>query len=401
MRPPGTVVLRNARVWRDGAARAGELVLAGGRVAASAETSAPGGTEVDLGGRLLLPGLVNGHDHLDFSTFPPIGRPPYASAYEWAADVNAGDGDPAAKAALSVPLADRLFLGGLRNLLSGVTAVAHHGPYHRSLGREGFPVHVLSRYQFAHSPGLTPHLRRTYRSTDRRIPWMIHVAEGNDARCWEEVRALRTARLLRENTVLVHAIALGAEDRAAIAEAGASVVWCPESNRHLYGTTAGVRELLEAGVRVGLGSDSPISGVRDALSNLAAAHREAVLGTDALLGLAGPSTAEVARLPGGRLRPGDRADVAAFRSLEGLLAGDRDALELVLMEGRPLYGDADLMTALGAPGWPLSVDGRARRLERRLGRRAAALLRAHPGVREVSWAAGLDIDTDERGGLRG
>src|SRR5262249_15056444 len=153
---------------------------------------------VDLEGRLILPGLLNGHDHLDFSTFPALGRPPYASLYDWARDVDGGKDDPAARAALDVDLVDRLFLGGLRNLLAGVTAVAHHGAFHRSLARPSFPVRVLERYSFAHSPGLTRDLKKTYRTTDRRIPWMVHAAEGTDARCRSEVALLAEKNLLRQ-----------------------------------------------------------------------------------------------------------------------------------------------------------------------------------------------------------
>src|SRR5437667_273834 len=158
--------LRGGRPWRGGGARAVEplavargVVVAGG---ASAEA------EADLAGRAVLPGLVNAHDHLDFSTFPPLGRPPYASAYVWVADVGCGRDDLAVAAALAVPLPDRLFLRGLRNLLAGATAVAHHGPYHRALARPDFPVRVLARYQVAHSPGVPPAARRTYRATGRR-----------------------------------------------------------------------------------------------------------------------------------------------------------------------------------------------------------------------------------------
>ena len=148
---------------------------------------------MDLAGLLLLPGLVNAHDHLDFSVFPLLGQPPYANAYAWAEAVRGGVDDPAAREALAVPLVDRLWLGGLRNLLSGVTAVAHHNPYHRSLGRPDFPVRVLAKYDFALSPGLTPQLRKAYRTTDRRIPWMVHAAEGVDERCRGEVRLLAEA----------------------------------------------------------------------------------------------------------------------------------------------------------------------------------------------------------------
>jgi cytosine/adenosine deaminase-related metal-dependent hydrolase len=392
LRKGGELVLRNARAYDDG--RRLDLKIAGGAVQEVGEAgSLSAALQVDLEERIVMPGLVNAHDHLDFSTFPFLGRPPYASVYDWSADVNAGARDPRAAPALAVPLVDRLFLGGLRNLLSGVTAVAHHNPFHRSLARDDFPTEVLERYQFAHSPGLTPQLKKTYRSTDRRIPWMVHAAEGTDVRAREEVGALGALRLLRENTVLVHAIALGPGDVALLADAGASVAWCPESNRNLYGATADVRALRAAGVRVGLGSDSPVSGVRDALSNLAAAAREEVADAPTLLDLATRGAAAVARLPVGGLAAGDRADLLAVRSLEALVSGDRGAVELVTKAGRALYGHPDLLDGLAAGADALRVDGQPRLLARGLGRRAASIGKAHPRAREASWMAGLELGT--------
>ena len=131
-----------------------------------APTAAVGGdAEVDLEGRFLLPALVNAHDVLDLSTLPPLGTPPYASLYEWtrAAETELGRLAPA----LAVPLVDRLFLGGLRNLLAGVGGVLHHHPDHRSLGQAEFPVRVQRRYGFAHSPGLTAAISEATANTTR------------------------------------------------------------------------------------------------------------------------------------------------------------------------------------------------------------------------------------------
>src|SRR5260221_10100338 len=137
MREP--LVLRQGRV--SGAEPARDLTIARGRVAAP---GVAGALPVELEGRTVLPGLVNALDVLDLSVFPPLGEPPFASLYDWTS--LAGD-HPALRAVLAVPLVDRLFLGGLRNLLSGVTAVVHHHPWHRSLARDDFPVRVLARYQ--------------------------------------------------------------------------------------------------------------------------------------------------------------------------------------------------------------------------------------------------------------
>jgi len=383
------LVLSGARLFMGEGLVDGGVSVAGGAVAAADESEA---LHVDLAGRTVLPGLVNGHDHLDFSTFTPQGRPPYPSLYAWAADVDGGEADPLARAALRVPLADRLMLGGLRSVLAGVSAVVHHGAFHRSLARDDFPVRVLQRYQFAHSPGLTPRLRATYRSTDRRIPWMVHAAEGTDARCASEIAALESARVLRHNTVVVHGIAIGSGDAERLAAAGASVVWCPESNRRLYGATAPVQLLRRAGVPLGLGSDSPVSGVRDALSNLAAARGEGAFADGELLALATGGTARVARLPVGGFAPGDPADFLVASSLEGILAGDRRAVALLMVAGRALYGDPALMDALAPGGARIRIEGEERRLAPGPARRLAGALRQHPFLRRVAWIDGIAFD---------
>ena len=388
-------VLRGARLWSDGTLSAGHVVTEGGRVVAAGGLAGESEGGVDLAGRVVLPGLVNAHDHLDFSTFPPLGRPPYPSAYVWAADVGCGRDDLAVAAALAVPLPDRLFLGGLRNLLAGATAVAHHGPYHRALARPDFPVRVLARYQFAHSPGVTPALRRTYRTTDRRIPWMVHAGEGTDDRCRRELRALEQANVLRQNTVIIHAIALGDGDAQRIAAAKACVVWCPEANRHLYGATADVAALRAAGVRIGLGSDSPVSGARDPLSNLAAARATGVVADDDLVEMATSGSAEVARLIAGGTEAGRPADLVAIDSMEAWLAGDRRALALVMVGGRPLYGTPPLLDALGVLWRPVTVDGAARGLDAELARRARGLVRGHPALAAVRWLGGLAFDSED------
>ncbi len=65
-----TTVLRNGRVLRPGSAAPERLdVVIGddGRIAglASAASAPPGATEVDVAGRLVVPGLVDAHQHLD------------------------------------------------------------------------------------------------------------------------------------------------------------------------------------------------------------------------------------------------------------------------------------------------------------------------------------------------
>ena len=372
------LVLRRARL-RQGPES--DVAIEGGRVA----EIGPSGSlprveaEADLGGRFLLPGLVNAHDVLDTAALPALGRPPYPDLYDWiSASARAGSDHTEA---MSLSLPDLLFLGGLRNLLAGVTAVVHHNPDHRSLGRDDFPVRVLRRYGFAHSPGVTPKLRQAYRTTDRRIPWFVRAAAGTGGRAAAELDTLADANVLRQNTVIVHGTALREGDAPRLAAAGASVVWCPEVGERLFGAQPPVAALLHAGVPLGLGSGGAAEGGRDLLSALACARRTGLLADDALLELASVGSAQVSRLPLGGLIPGAPADFLVTPSAEALLTGSRAAVHLVLVAGRPLWGEPNLLRTLVPRQEAVEIDGVERALSGRSRRGCARCARASGGPR--------------------
>jgi cytosine/adenosine deaminase-related metal-dependent hydrolase len=345
---------------------------------------------VDLGQRLVLPALVNAHDVLDLAASPPLGRPPYDSLYEWTRAVE--DDAERLSGALALALPDRLFLGAIRNLLAGVASVLHHHADHRALAREDFPVRVQRRYAFAHSPGLTPALRRSYRTTDRRVPWLVRAAEGRDPALRAELDVLAAANVLRQNTVIAHGTALEAADGPRLAAARVSLAWCPESDLRLYGRTAPALALRAAGVLVGLGTDGAHAGARDLLSSLAVAGRGGGLRPGELLELATRGSADVARMPLGGFGAGAPADLLVTGSLEDLLAGRRSAVSLLLVRGEAAYGEPALVAA-AASGEPvaLQVDGAAMALAAALGRRLASLLRRCPAARKAAWLEGVAV----------
>ena len=383
------LLVRGARCLEGGRfGDARDLWLESGSIAPPAGAGA-GAREIRLDGRFVLPALVNAHDVLDQSTLPPLGaRPPYPSLYEW---IRASERELERHAsALAVPLADRLFLGGMRNLLAGTAAVLHHHADHRCLGRPDFPVRVQRRYGFAHAPGTTAALRRTYRSSDRRIPWIVRAAEGSDGALRSELDVLLAANVLRHNTVIAHGTALEPEDAVRLAAAGACLAWCPESDLRLYGRTAPLRAFRAAGVCVGLGSDGAATGARDLVSGLPVARHESGLDEAGLLDLATRGSAEVARLPLGGFEPGAPADLLATGSPDALLAGERAAVALLLVRGEAAYGERALMEAAG-PVVPLTVDGQPRALAVAAGRRFASLLRRYPAAKAAAWLEGVAV----------
>lgn len=63
------------------------------------------------------------------------------------------------------------------------------------------------------------------------------------------------AGLLTDKTILAHCVHLSLEERRLIGEKGAKISHCPASNTAITSGTAKVRELLDAGLTIGLGTD--------------------------------------------------------------------------------------------------------------------------------------------------
>jgi len=70
-----------------------------------------------------------------------------------------------------------------------------------------------------------------------------------------DTAALRAMGLLREGTVLAHGNHLGDDDLPLIRDAGAGVAHCPLSNTYFANGTFPTRRVLDAGVKVGMGTD--------------------------------------------------------------------------------------------------------------------------------------------------
>jgi cytosine/adenosine deaminase-related metal-dependent hydrolase len=353
-----------------------------------------GDVVVDAEGAFVLPGLLNAHDHLELNHFGRVKfRDSYENASSWIDDMRPKlREDPVLREGQSHLLRDRLLVGGLKNLLSGVTTVSHHNPLYRELGR-GFPVRVVKRYGWAHSFFLERDagVERAYRKTPLDAPFLIHLAEGYDAIAREELTRLRELGCLRENTILVHGVGLSPEDWSSLARARAGLVWCPSSNLFLLGRTVPLdRFLASHPSAIALGTDSRLSGTRDLLEELRQAQAAAGVDPGDLLRMVTVNAARLLRVPeAGRLSPGVPADLLVIPSLgenpaRALLALDRSRIRLVVVGGRPLVGAPELSPVFAARRVAMSkatLDGRERILDGALARRVKASSLEEPGLR--------------------
>jgi 5-methylthioadenosine/S-adenosylhomocysteine deaminase len=409
----------------------GTVAVDGERIAyVGPRIGAPPGEDLDLGNVLLLPGLVNAHCHLELTAMR--GFLEQLDFGDWI--LRLATAKRAVLTSLDM-LRDAARLGIAEGLRAGVTTygdTCHSGAVVDAL-RDCGVRGIMFQEVFGPDPaqcetsmaelrdqvaaartletplvrvGVSPHAPYTVSdelyeaatrfALDERLPMALHIAEAEVERLLVEqgrgrfadglrargiavhpragspVALLGRLGVLEARPLLIHCVRLAAGDVERIAGSGAAVAHCPTANAKLGHGVAPIRELLDAGVRVGLGSDSVASNNRMDLledARLAALFQNARLARhDAL------TTVEALRLATlggamaldlddrvGSLDVGKDADLAAFSlaSTRGVplhepaaaalyaLRGD-DAV-FVTVAGRVLVRDGSLVGAAGDP----------------------------------------------------
>ncbi len=341
MRSPDALVLRGSR----------SIEIKGERITRILPGRLSAQMAIDLDGFLVMPGLINAHDHLQFALYPRLGHPPYRNYIDWGEDIHATLAD-VIHAYGQIPKHVRLWWGGIRNLLCGVTTVCHHDPLWLELQRKDFPVRVVQRYGWAHSLALGGDLARAYAATPEGAPFMIHACEGVDDLAMQDIFGLDRLGVLAANTVLVHGLAINDAGIALMKQRHASLIVCPSSNYFLFGRLPD-RRLINELENTSLGSDSPITGTGDLLDEVRFAVLAYGLSPEQASRMVTIAPANILRLKGGEgtIREGGRADLIAVRDT-GEDAASRLAtlssadIELVLVGGEVKLASNDIYARL-------------------------------------------------------
>jgi cytosine/adenosine deaminase-related metal-dependent hydrolase len=349
-------------------------------------------TIIDGLGGMLIPGLINAHDHLSLNNF---NRTKYQSVYtnasQWIGDIEKHiQQDTALIAAKNQPLPDRLMQGAIKNLLSGVTTVCHHDPDYAEFG-EDYPLRLVRPYQYSHSLYIEPKAAQSYQNAEPDIPWIIHLAEGFDDQAQAEFSQLLSQGAIKANCILVHGIGLSADELRLLSLQGGGLIWCPSSNDFLFQRTADVA-LLNAAGKVALGSDSRLSGGRDLLTEIkAAASSEQVTAQDIFKQVTiNPARMLMIREGGaGAISIGSVADLVLLPATtsgdpyQHLQEIERSQLQLVILAGQPIIASDGLkrvFQATGVAATPVTLDGERRLLASHLYRRLQASKVSEPGL---------------------
>jgi len=334
----------------------------------------------ELGDAILLPGLVNTHTHLDLTVMR--GLLEGLSFFPWIRALTAARTD----VLNSTTLLDSARLGVIEGLQHGITTYADTAPdpagfdAMRELGVRGIFYHETFGPDPAQCDRAVDDLRRTIRAllpkasplvglgvsphapysvsdelftavaklaVELQLPLATHIAESEEEqslvvdgdgafaaflngrnipvhpRGRSPIAMLERCGVLSPRTLLIHAVRTDATDRATIAAHGCGVAHCPASNAKLGHGIAPLVAMLEAGIHVGLGSDSMASnnqmdliaeGRLAMLAQRATAKRDDVLDARTMVEIATLGGAKALGLAGtiGSLEPGKAADLAAF-----------------------------------------------------------------------------------------
>lgn len=103
--------------------------------------------------------------------------------------------------------------------------------------------------KLAHDKGL--HIQTHISETKDEVAWIGNLFPDHD----HYVDVYDQAGLLSKKTVLAHGIYLTAEERKIVKDRECGISHCPNSNTSIRSGTCDVRQLLDEGIKVGLGTD--------------------------------------------------------------------------------------------------------------------------------------------------
>lgn len=404
----------------------GWLLVDGATIAAVGSGPEPqSATRVDLQGAVVTPGLVNTHHHL-YQTLTRA-RAQQADLFTWLRELypvwskidaeaeyaaaRTGLAELALSGCTTVFDHHYVFPRGREGLIEaevqaareiGVRIVASRGSMDLGVSDGGLPPDELveeldavlaeterlagllhepgpgARVQLAVAPcspfSVTGRLMEESAALARRLglPLHTHLAETleEEAYCVElygcrPVEYLDRLGWLADDVWCAHCVHLSERDIAQFARTGTGVAHCPTSNLRLGAGVAPVRDMLAAGVRVGLGVDGSASNERGDLflevkqALLVARGRDggAALTAREAIRLATRGGAAVLRRDDiGSLEAGKCADVAVWRT-DGLELGGADdpvagmvfagphRADLLIVDGQAVVRDGQLVNA--------------------------------------------------------
>jgi len=376
--PSEAFALRGCLLTPQRAIEDGYVVVGDGSTIKDVSESAPAGVPVIQTDGVVLPGLIDLHGHPEFNVFAAW-EPPrqFPNRYSWRGSdlYKQLVRQPQDRLLKAVPPKTQLRYAEIRALVGGVTAIQGTGGQATSYQDEAL-VRNVDKWIFGAHRGRSmvdlpsgsrgmPELEKILAGIDAGEveAFYIHLAEGrsDNDRSAKEFDALVSLNALTAKTVVIHGTALSRDQLGEMKDAGAKLVWSPQSNLRLYGETTRAADAFDLQLPVGLGADWLPSGSTSLLAELKVARRSlADQGLEPKAKqLVQMVTSEAAAIAGlgdqlGKLakeRPADLLILERRREdpWESVVEADPSWVELVMIDGDIAYGRADWIETLADP----------------------------------------------------
>jgi 5-methylthioadenosine/S-adenosylhomocysteine deaminase len=332
-----------------------------------------GGAQViDVGSSLVMPGLIDLHNHLAYNTLPlwtePGQRTPFAHHNSWTrAETYAASTTWPAYALITACPHELLAYVEAKAIVGGTTSIQGSPPKNRP--RDGWLVRNIEDETFGSrnanliyasvltaKPAALAERANKMRSGSAFI---YHCSEGQRGSVVaREFTDAEAAGCLQPRFIAVHTNAV---DPAAYAhwQSPGAIAWSPFSNLWLYGQTTDVPAARGVGINVCLGSDWAPSGTKNVLGELKSARLTAdhlgwSLSDHDLVRMAtclpGDTLARAWGRQIGRLQRGAQADLLVINAKRGadafgtIVEATEEDVDLVVINGQRRYGTPDLMS---------------------------------------------------------
>jgi cytosine/adenosine deaminase-related metal-dependent hydrolase len=327
---------------------------------------------------ILFPAIFNAHDHLFGTYYPKIGKGPYVCWLPWDFDLKSSE---VYKERNKNSASDIYMIGSFKNLLSGVTTLHDHIPHKvNDQFIDDLPIRVLRHYALSHEAsaydlkwgdGISIEHRKAVKAN---VAYVTHIEEGWDEESMRGIDILLDHKALSDHTVIIHGIGFSPKDIELVAKNKANFIWCPGSNMFMFGKTAKVKEILDAGINACIGTDSPSSGEINILEEIRFAKRtyREIYGEElddkVIVHMITKNPAKAFRMHDrlGSIERGKDCDLLVVSGdgenpYSALVNAQLKNIELVLMEGKPIYGDSaytQLFDDLGTDFTKITIEDR-------------------------------------------
>lgn len=226
----------------------------------------------------------------------------------------------------------------------------------------------------------------------RNTCYLQHLSEGVDdtARSWfHRLQRGDGEWAITDALCGIHSTALEPGDFQIMGARGGTMVWSPLSNLLLYGKTADIRAVKDAGLLVGIGCDWAPSGSKNLLGELKVAwlvseEQGGVFSPEEIVAMATVNAARILKWDRalGTIETGKLADLVCVQGQQGddylrLIRARETSISLVIIDGVPRAGQPRLMQAFQTGGEEIRI-GRSLRVLH------LAQEDAHPLVRDLS-----------------